>query len=195
MTGQQGPVLEALTRRLAEIPEEFLAEPRIGRQGRIHVAAVVQDLLSQLVKPVPPEQLAAFGGSDAGRDRNRLAIVLILCWLLHDDWFRTARPAAVPLLTLLDKGVAGLAGQVSSRKLLSDPERREELVRLTLAQLGYRPAGESEAQAQDRLISLSSTERARVLKASREAEERARTIREALIKQAAEESADKWTRE
>jgi hypothetical protein len=34
-----------------------------------------------------------------------------------------------------------------------------------------------------------------VLKASRQAEERARAIRAALVRKAAEESADKWTRE
>jgi hypothetical protein len=45
------------------------------------------------------------------------------------------------------------------------------------------------------LITLNSTERARVMKAARVAEERARQVREALIRKAAEESADKWTRE
>lgn len=192
---QQGPSLEALTNRLSEIPEEFLAEPRSGQQGHIHVAAVVQDLLTHLDNPVAPERLLAFDGVDASRNRNRLAIVLIICWLLHDDWFRQARPVADRILILLDEEVGELAKQVASRKLISDPERREELARLALSRLGYRPAGESEAQAQDRLVSLSSTERSRVLKASRVAEERARSIREALRKKAADESADKWTRE
>ena len=192
---QQGPSLEALTRHLAEIPEEFLAEPRSGEQGHIHVAAVVQDLLTDLDNPVASERLFVFDGADFARDRNRLAIVLILCWLLHDDWFRQARPVADRILILLDEVGGELAKQVASRKLVSDPERREELARLALARLGCRPAGESEAQAQDRLVSLSSTERSRVLKASRVAEERARSIREALRKKAADESADKWTRE
>lgn len=192
---QPGPGLESLTRRLTEVPDDFLDEPCIGQQGRIQVAAVVQDLLTQLAKPLLPERLVTFTGSDAGRDRNRLAIVLILCWLLHDDWFRQAKPAADSLLALLDEAAAELARQVTARKLVTDPERREELARLALARLGYRPAGESEAQAQDRLTSLSSIERARVLQASRAAEERARAIREALRKKAAAESADKWTRE
>ena len=91
------------------------------------------------------------------------------------------------MIRIADRKVAG--------ELIRDPERREELSRLALARLGYRPAGESDAQAQDRLVSLSSIERSRVLKASRAAEERARSIREALRKKAADESADKWTRE
>ena len=85
--------------------------------------------------------------------------------------------------------------QVAARRFVSDPDRREELARVALARLGYRPAGETLAQAQDRLTTLNSAERARVMNASRAAEERARQIREALAKKAAEESADKWTRE
>jgi hypothetical protein len=88
-----------------------------------------------------------------------------------------------------------LGAQVASRKFVTDPDRREELARFSLARLGYRPAGETVPQAQDRMTSLSSAERARVLQASRAAEERARSIREALARKAAEESADKFTRE
>jgi hypothetical protein len=192
---REGPVLETLTRRLAEIPVDFLAEPRVGGQGSIHVAAVVQDLLTMVAKPVKPEQLTPFAGSDPARDRNRLAIALVLCWLLADDWFRQAKTDPELLLALFAEGMTELAGQTTARRLVDDPERREELARLALARLGYRPAGETVAQAQDRLASLSSVERARVLQASRAAEERARAVREALRKKAAEESADKWTRE
>jgi len=56
-------------------------------------------------------------------------------------------------------------------------------------------AEQSVAQAQDRLTTLNSAERARVLQAARAAEERARQIRAALVSKAAQESADKWTRE
>jgi len=58
-----------------------------------------------------------------------------------------------------------------------------------------RPAGETAAQAQDRLAAVSSGERLRVIEAARLAEERAREIREALARKAAQEAADKWTRE
>ena len=45
---REGPILEALTRRLAETPEEFLTEPRVGNVGQVHTAAVVGDLLRLL---------------------------------------------------------------------------------------------------------------------------------------------------
>src|SRR5437764_887594 len=91
--------------------------------------------------------------------------------------------------------VAARSRATPARKFIEDPDRREELVRVSLAAIGCRPAGESEAQAEDRLTSLSSGERQRVVEASRAAELRARKIREELRKKAAEESADKWTRE
>jgi hypothetical protein len=69
------------------------------------------------------------------------------------------------------------------------------LARTLIAALGLVPAGESEAQALDRLSAVSVVERRRLLRASQEAEERARAVREALIRKAAEESADKYTRE
>jgi len=144
-----------------------------------------------------PEQLSLgqFAGSDARTDRNRLAVTLLLCWLLADDWFRQAKLKARDVLRLLEKESAELASQVAAKRFVTDPDRREELARLVLARLDYLPAGETPAQAQDRLTTLNSAERARVMQASRVAEERARKIREALAKKAAEESADKWTRE
>jgi hypothetical protein len=191
----EGPLLETLTRRLAETPEDFLGEPRIGGAGRVHVAAVVGDLMRGLGASVDVAALSALEGKDAKQDRNRLSVTLLLCWLLADDWFRQNKLAAQALLDLMSQGSAQLSAQVQSRKFVTDPDRREELARFSLARLGFRPAGESVAQAQDRLTSLSSAERARVLQASRAAEARARAIREALARKAAQESADKMTRE
>lgn len=191
----EGPILESLTRRLAETPEDFLAEPRIGETGRVHVVAVAGDLLRLWGVSPAVDQLAVFAGTDARRDRNRLAITLLLCWLLADEWFRETKLEATSVLRLLEAEATELAAQVAARKFVTDPDRREELARVTLARLGFRPAGETLAQAQDRLTTLNSTERARVMKAAQVAEQRARKIREELVRKAAEESADKWTRE
>jgi hypothetical protein len=191
----EGPLLESLTRRLAETPVDFLAEPHIGRSGQIHVAAVVGDLLSLLGNSHGNLSLGRYAGSDARSDRNWLAVTLLLCWLLADEWFRQAKPKTSDLLRLLEVEAAELAAQTASKRFVTDPDRREELARLVLARLGFRPAGETVAQAQDRLTTLNSTERARVIQAARAAQERARKIREALVKKAAEESADKSTRE
>ncbi len=191
----EGPILESLTRRLAETPEDFLAEPRIGETGRVHVAAVVVDLLRLLHTSLEDARLTQFAGRDVRRDRNRLAITLLLCWLLSDNWFRQTKIEGTNILELLDREANELSLQVAARKFVTDPDRREELARVALARLGFRPAGETLAQAQDRLTTLNSAERARVMKAAQAGEQRARQIREALVRKAAEESADKYTRE
>lgn len=190
-----GPMLETLTHRLGEVPADFLAEPRIGAIGEVTVAAVVHDLLRMHGGRVSSDALQRFMGRDASRDRERLALVLIGCWLLADAWFLAAASAPDHLFAILANDMAELAASTPAHRFVHDSERREELVRVVLARLGFRPAGESLAQATDRLSAISGSERRRLLTASRAAEERARAIREALAKKAAEESADKWTRE
>lgn len=192
---QEGPPLEALTRRLAECPPEFLDEPRIGRKGRVIVPAVVSDLMIALGgNALSPEQAKVFEPKDDKTARNRLRLVLIGCWLLHDPWFIEHQQHS-DVLELLAVGLDEVADLTNASKFVSDPDRREELARLCLKGLGLRPSGESEAQAQDRLATLNTAERQRVIKAAREAEARAQQIREEMARKAAEEAADKWGRE
>jgi hypothetical protein len=191
---REGPLLETLTRRLTETPEEFLTEPRAGNTGQVHTAAVVGDLLRMLGHEARVGDLAPFSANDR-RDRNRLGMTLVLAWLLADEWFARTRPDMSGVLTVLGTTATELAEHIAPAKLVADPDRREELARVALARLGLRPAGETVAQAQDRLMTLSSAERQRVMRAARVAEERARSIREALARKAAQESADKYTRD
>ena len=190
-----GPALEILTRRIAEVPADFLDEPRIGDRGRVSVPAVVHDLMRLHGARISSDELRRFVSGSARADRNRLAVALIAAWLLADEWFVTAGLDAAQLLEILDTTAAELASASASQKYTHDAQRREELARIVLARLGFRPHGETVAQATDRLSALSITERRRLLEASREAERRARELREALAKKAAEESADKWTRD
>jgi hypothetical protein len=185
-----------LTRRLTDTPPDFLDDPMVGAVGKVFVPALVNDLLHMHGTRTDAAALEPFRGRDQKADRNRLSLTMIAAWLLADDWFLSLRIPPRDILELLNSGIAELAAAgTAAQKFVFDPERREELVRLTLARLNYRPAGETEAQATDRLSSLSATERRRLVEASRAAEMRARAIREALVRKAAEESADKWTRE
>jgi hypothetical protein len=191
---EPGPDLESLVRRLAETPPEFTDEPRIAGSGRVAVAAVVNDLLHLHGARAPQAALAPFDGASARADRNRLALVLVIAWLLADDGLRALDPGQPALLDAL-AGVAQELAAVPAHRYIDDAERREELARTVLARLGFHPYGETPAQAADRLAAVSAAERRRLLDASRAAERRAREIREALVRKAAEESADKWTRE
>lgn len=188
---REGPHLETVLRRIAETPGEFLAEPRIGRTGSVVTAAVAGDLCRLLGGSPRSAALAPI----AAADRNAQSVCLLLCWLLAEESLRSLVPSPEAVLALLSDGAAELAAQTPARRFVEDAERREELARFALARLGCRPAGESRAQSEDRLTSLSAVERQRVLAAARAAERRAREIRAALARKAAEESADKWTRE
>ncbi|MFZ2957239.1 MAG: hypothetical protein WA705_10150 [Candidatus Ozemobacteraceae bacterium] len=195
---RRGPVLEHLTRRLAECPPDFTAEPRDSAGGgTVSVMGVVYDLLLELGgSPLSPLALKRFAplqpasASGATNEHRRQALILIVAWLLHDPWFRNQGPRALPgaladlALLFLSKGVDELAETVLPARFIDDGDRREELVRRVLKGLNLRPEGESEAVADDRLSALDSVERARLIRSAREvekkrAEERkAREIRE-----------------
>ncbi len=192
----EGPPLELLTRRLAETPSEFLLEPRLGQSDGIHVEAVAGDLLRALgAGPLSAAASAALRGQSRERDRNRLRLALLGCWLLGEAWF-AAQPEMAPRAEIwLTRGLADLAADLPAERCVSDGDRREELARLALAALDLRPAGETEAQARDRLNTLSSVERRRVVAAARAAEARAREVREAMARQAAYDAQMKSMRE
>lgn len=190
----EGPPLEHLTRRLADTPQAFLGEPRIGKHGSVDVPALVHDLLALHGLSVDPAELQALQGRNHAAERNAQQLLQIWCWLLADSSFRE-RFDPDALLQFLRSGAEGLAAQHPASAFVEVDERREELSRMSLRAAGLRPLGESQKVAEDRWLNVSTEERVRLLAASRAAEERARQIREALARKAAEESADKWTRE
>ena len=107
---------------------------------------------------------------------------------------RNSKPATS--CELLDQEAGELATQVAAAKICHATRTAAKNWRAwRWRDSASGPAGETLAQAQDRLTTLNSAERARVMKAAQAAEQRARQIREELARKAAEESADKWTRE
>jgi hypothetical protein len=192
---REGPLLENLLRRLLETPADFLAEPRIGNSGQIDVGAVVWDLCRELSgDALPVKQLAVFRpwGLGAKKKRNQLRLVLVGCWLLADPAFRGEKVKAEDVLRFLEATTAALDAYMPVDRLLNDPDRREELARRLLADLNLRPAGESLAQAADRLQTLDSAERERVLRDAAVAERRAKQIREAMARAAAADAASRY---
>jgi len=98
-------------------------------------------------------------------------------------------------LNFLRNDLAELASLAQAEKFIADADRREEIARLCFRALGLRPAGETEAQAQDRLATLNSAERQRVIRAAREAEARASEIRRKMAEEAARQAEMKAMRE
>ena len=120
-------------------------------------------------------------------------VLSVATWLIHDSTFLN-RP------DLIESGWKWLSGEslrllcelVRPEKLLTDPDRREELVRVCLEAHALIPSGESIAQSRDRLNTLDSVERQRILQATAEAERRAREVREAMARKQALESASRY---
>jgi hypothetical protein len=195
---EEGPQLESLTHRLAECPPEFLLAPRVGGReaGTIDVLALVCDHFRALQAPVPGATAASLiGGSAPAVVPNRLRLTAVAAWLLRDPWFLARKDLADRTWELFATTLAEPAALLKAESTVLDPDRREELVRLCLRQLKLRPKGETIAQATDRLTALDSAEREKVIRKTRDAEARAREVREQMAKRAAEEAAAKTTRE
>jgi hypothetical protein len=192
----EGPSLAALMHRLSECPAEFLAEPRYGDRGEIEVAAIVGDHFRSMDLPSDGLlDLAQFRYNGKPVHANRLRLVSVTVWLLNDDSLRLRAALAHAMAMLLSQGLETLAAVIRAESVVADPDRREELVRFCLKSLGLRPQGETEAQAADRLTALDSVERSRVVRETREAEARAREVRQMMARRAAEEAAAKASRE
>ncbi len=190
-----GPPVEALTRRLLDTPGDFLEEPFVEQRGSVNVAAVVSDLLMAYGGPSFDTTTAQpFRPGASPTARNELRCVLVAAWLLHDPWF-VVHASTSDVYRFLATGLQALAAHVPAPLLVSDPARREELARLALAALGLVPDGETAAVAADRLATLDSVERARVVAATAEAERRAEAVRQAMHDKAAAEAAAKASRE
>ena len=194
----KAPFLQKLTHRLSECPPEFGLQPLVRQSGVVHVEAIVFDTLRALsddASTLPSREDVAMFGHNATADENWLRAVLIACWLLHDEWFRARGEYSRAASQWLQNGLQEVAQIVEARDWTTDADRREEMARRCLQALGLVPQGESTQAAQDRLTTLDSIERRRVLQATQAAQKRAGEIREAMRKKAAEEAAAKYTRE
>jgi hypothetical protein len=190
----EGPSLETLIRCLEDMPPDFLGNPVPACGSRPFTGALISDLFRQYGTALPIEKLKEYDLYDSPEDVNLSQLRSLTCWFLHHDSLK-AFIEKESLIQVMDIAIPSLATEYPARKYIEDGERREELVRTILSSLSLRPAGETPAQAEDRLQSLDSGERKRMIAATRESEKRAREIREALAREAARRAADKYTRD
>ncbi len=189
----EGPAIEALLRRLAETPAEFLAEPRIAGNGAVTVDAVVFDVLADLGHRMSDGELREFRDRKPA-ERNWLRMVLIGAWLVHDDAFCGIGAGPKVLRWFLER-LRKLALLVDAEQFVADADRREEMSRILLDATNLTPAGESAKQASDRLSTVDSVERARILAETRAQRERAEQLRKEMEAQRAREAAARYSRE
>lgn len=188
-----GPPLETLLRRLSECPPEILEPPTERRGTGIDVIAIACDTLRDLTPDAPPETSPQLWEPIREVTRLHAQYIAVACWLLAEEWFQSRRDLAPAMWAfLLSDELAALSRIVKPQKAVQDPDRREELVRLCLKALELRPQGESLAAAADRLTTLDSAERSRVLRQTAAAERRAREIREQMARAAARDAASRY---
>ena len=185
-----GPPLALLLRRLAECPSDFLSVPVQNGSGEIHVAAIAGDVLRDLGGAPAPDELGAWS-AEGETSPEQLRLVCVACWLLHDDWFQAHRDEnlARAAQSWLASDLGDLSLLVETRQWLNDADRREELARRALTALQILPHGETHNQAADRLKTLDSVERQRMILETRRAQERARHIRQEMARKKAEADA------
>lgn len=194
---REGPLLAAMTHRLTECPEDFISisdDPN----GATRVIALLSDFFRRygdanpmgLQDPFPAKLLSA--PNPSARQRH-LGLLSLAIWLYYDPWFGDRVEFADPIWKLLrSKSFHSISQLLKPQLVVGQPDRREELVRVCLNGLDLRPEGETVAQATDRLMSLNSIERERILKETAAAEKRAREVREAMARAKAMESVSRY---
>jgi len=193
---KEGPELGILLRRLSECPDDFLLVASGEQSGRT-VCAIVADHFREFADDNPIRDNHFFQKLQSAKQNPKqtrfLSLLNVAIWMLHDAWF-LERPelAAKTWLFLQSDGLPQLSSLVKPDLCVSDPDRREELARFCLSRIGLRPKGESLTTASDRLASLNSIERKRILQETAEAEKRAREIREAMARAKAAEAASRY---
>jgi len=190
----EGPMLEILLRRLIDCPPEFWDANCIAtyplNKFTLHVQALLADHFRSMVSDYV---MATSIRKMPIETANHGQLLGVTVWLLHDPWFLKRPELVEPMHRLVfSNKIYGLASMVATEHFVVDPDRREELCRICLADLGLRPLGESVAQASDRLTTLDSVERDRILKATLAAEKRTKEVREAMELANAQESASRY---
>lgn len=193
---KEGPDLGILLRRLSECPEDFLLVAS-GEKSCSTVCAIVADHFREFAGDNPIRDNHFFQKLQSAKQNPKqarfLSLLNVTIWMLHDAWF-LERPelAEITWLFIQSDGLPQLSSLVRPELCVSDPDRREELARFCLSRIGLRPKGESLTIASDRLASLNSIERKRILQETAEAEKRAREIREAMAAAKAAEAASRY---
>ncbi|HOF01471.1 MAG TPA: hypothetical protein PK385_10100 [Spirochaetota bacterium] len=194
----KGPSINYIDLRISELPPVFLNIPEVI-DGFTTTSIILSDLLYEIFGK--PMERSEINGSFTSikSDLNYLKIIQIICYILNDKWFRDYFKSNMnkidALKHFLFTDLAEYSKINKAERFVYDGEGREELSRLLFKSLTLIPEGETEAEAKDRLASIDSIERKRVIELSKQSQKRVKELQEALTRKEAEEAASKMTRE
>ncbi len=193
---QAGPDLTSMIHHLQSCPHEFLMAPKTARKSGIHTGALCHDLMWSLQEEsYVTREIAPFSLPKAKKKTPFLKTIQVCCWLFSFPWFRGKDDLLYPIRQFLTSGLQEIAAHVSADLLLEDRERSEELCRMALFACDLVPAGETTAQAMERLETVSTMKRKELLQATAKAHKRAMEIKRAMAEKAAREAANVYGRE
>jgi hypothetical protein len=128
-------------------------------------------------------------------DDNHWRAIHISTWLLSHQDFRDIPNFENKLYNFWFEELHRACAYVKFKDWISDDERAEEMVRLLLKCCEIIPQGENYNEAADKLSSVNSAERYKVLKQSYEANERVMNIQREMAEKKAREAANTYGRE
>lgn len=126
---------------------------------------------------------------------NHWRAIHISTWLLSNKDFVNNPAIEAQLYSFWFVELQLASAYVKFNEWINDDERAEEMVRLLLNCCEITPHGENEEEAADKLSSLSSVDRHKVLKQSYEAHERIMNIKREMAEKKAREAANTYGRE
>lgn len=200
----QGPPILVLMQRLLQTPREFLFSPlfelsptRKNLKNSIYLPALYSDLCFFISNEFAnPEDLKFFKLENNSQNINLLNIYALAVYLLHFPFFQNKPFLKSKLQVLFEKKLVAYNEILKAEKFIIDSEKREEFCRFILYHLGYIPESETERYALERLTSLDSIERIKLISDARRAQiAREEAIREAIRKREAEEAASRMSGE
>ena len=196
----EGPALAVLVQRLTLTPPDVL-------DPGVHVPALVGDAVDLLALSVPGwwqldahartalDRTCGAGAPVASRAGAGIAVWLVrapeLTRLPHLRESAPDGPAAW-LLAVVDALAHDLAPVRDPQTWVSSPEGREEAARAFLRAARLRPAGESDAVAEDRWSAVSTVEQRRVDREMAEEVRRSEELAKALAAKRAAEAAAQY---
>lgn len=194
----KGPSISYIDLRLSEIPPIFIDKPEII-DGFTTTSIILSDLLYEIEdRPLSRIETDKFFNSIKS-DINHLKIIQIICYILNDNWFRnyfkSNKNKINSIKSFLFTDLTEYSKINKAERFVYDGEGREELSRLLFKSLSLIPEGETETEAKDRLVSIDSIERKKVIELSKQSQKRIKELREALERKEAEEAASKMSRE
>jgi len=177
-------------KRIAEFPT-FQTQP-----GKIDIAALWNDTLIRFTNEINNSKHLEHLKSANHSDKNLQGLHTLIIHILSDQEWEKENFVPKKLIDFLNTKLPELASSVSPyTEWIHDNERAEELVRLLFAALDLLPLKEDKKYFEDRLRSIDTIERIKILEESKKAQERAKEILERMKRAEEEEAASKYNRE